>query len=181
MLRNWKFKTKLILANTLLVLVVMVFGVGSFYSYFSNIITGRSLSDFGAITGKTTQQFDTLLYNMDKLALQIAANPTVVNTFGKIERDVPGNYFIREPVVRSQMLFLLDSYNFKRDSNSRVFLYNDWGDFIYSASVMTTNSACEAFLAGEDFEKTKQSFSQEGYYVRYKPPQADDMNDSPTL
>ena len=118
---------------------------------------------------------------MDKLALQIAANPTVVNTFGKIERDVPGNYFIREPVVRSQMLFLLDSYNFKRDSNSRVFLYNDWGDFIYSASVMTTNSACEAFLAGEDFEKTKQSFSQEGYYVRYKPPQADDMNDSPTL
>ena len=78
---------------------------------------------------KTATQLDTLYYEMDRTALQIAANPEVVECFQTLPRQEEGNYFTDHPIEKNKMKKLLESYNFKSDGHARICLYNMYDDF----------------------------------------------------
>ncbi|MEG0764349.1 MAG: sensor histidine kinase, partial [Oscillospiraceae bacterium] len=177
-MKKAKFQTKLIFYNVLIFLIITVLVMGLFYYYLVNNISKRMIADFEALANKSAGQMNTLIYNMDKTALQIAANPTVVNYFNAIPKDKDTNYFINEPLVSNEIIKLLNSYNFKKDGNSRVCLYNDSNDFVYSATTMTTSTAVADFFNTDTFKQTQKYFENNNAYSLFKAPKSDILNDS---
>ena len=76
--RQIKFTEKLIIYNLILFFVIMFLVTAVFYFRVWRDTKQRAQRDFAALAEKTTSQFDQLIYNMDKTALQIAANPAIV-------------------------------------------------------------------------------------------------------
>lgn len=173
-----KFTSKLLIYNLILFLLVMLAVISVFYFRVWRDTDKRARDDFKALTEKTTSQFGQLLYNMDKTALQIAANPNIVTRFSRIPKTSDGRYFVDNPQIAGEVVKLLNSYNFKRDGNSRICLYNDRGDFVYSAMTMTTVDGVEHFFETEDFRNVKEAFSKENVFSSLRPPGEDILNTS---
>lgn len=172
-----KFQSKLIISQIAVMVCLILLLVGIFYGYVVEDMTNKALEDFQTISTKSVTQFDTLLYNMDKTALQVAANPNIVNTFQKI-REKEGNYFIQEPVISANVVKLLNSYNFKKDAFARICLYNDYEDFVCTATTVTTQSGIKAYFNSKFFENTKKHFKQNTNYSYHLSPGEDLLNDS---
>lgn len=177
-LRKRRFSTKLILYNLLLFAVILLVVVGVFYFWVLQDSKNRTRNDFAAMAQRTAGQFDNLVYNMDKMALQIAANPNIVSWFGAIPQNTNGRYFIENPLIANRIVQLLNSYNFKRDGNSRICLYNDNGDFVYSATVMTTLGGITNFLEGPEFAKIQSYFCGDAAFSMLREPGSDTLNSS---
>lgn len=173
-----KFTTKLICYNLLLFSVILLAVVGVFYFWVVRDSKNRARDDFAAMAQRTAGQFDNLVYNMDKMALQIAANPNIVAWFGAIPEGTQGRYFIENPLTANRIVQLLNSYNFKRDGNTRICLYNDNGDFVYSATVMTTLGGINAFLEGPEFAGIQTHFMGDNAFSMLREPGRDILNSS---
>lgn len=172
-----KFESKLIVSQIIIVICLILLLVGLFYSYVVKDMTWRTREDFDTITSKTVTQFDALLYNMDKTALQVAANPSIVSVFQTMNKE-PGNYFLQERSVNAYIVKLLNSYNFKRDSFARICLYNDNEDYVCTATTVTTASGMKNYLESEYFIDTQKHFQQNGKYMHYLAPKEDMLNDT---
>ena len=68
----------------------------------------------------------------------IRDSPNIVSVFQKVDQEPDSNFFIREPLIASEVLKLLNSYNFKKDGYARICLYNDDQDFVCTATTVTT-------------------------------------------
>ena len=177
-MKKRKFTTRLIIYNLLLFFVILLAVVGVFYFWVVRDSRRRARDDFAAMAQRTAGQFDNLAYNMDKMALQIAANPNIVAWFGAIPADTGGRYFIENPLTANRIVQLLNSYNFKRDGNTRICLYNDNGDFVYSARVMTTLGGIQSFVNGPEFAAIQAYFSGETAFSMLREPGGDILNSS---
>ena len=176
--KRYNFQTKLLVYNTTLTIIIMFFIIGIFYNYIVKNITERAIYDFEVITSKTVTQIDDLIYDMDRTALQIAANPNILFYFSNVDDDTETNYFTKSPSVAPKVVQLLNSYNFKKDANMRICLYNNLNDFIYSALAMTTLTAIEDFFESDNFYDTQKYFAQNNVFSMYRKPQNDILNDS---
>lgn len=177
-MKRIRFTTKLTLYHLLILLAVMLTVITVFYFWVVRDAEQRARKDFGALTEKTAGQFDTLLYNMDKTALQIAANPNIVTWFGRLPKGEEGNYFIENPLLAGDIVTLLNSYNFKKDGNTRICLYNDEEDFVYSATTMTTVDGVESFFDSQDFQAVQRHFSGNTVFSVLRNPGPDILNTS---
>lgn len=177
-MKKRKFTTRLIFYNLLLFSVIMLAVVGVFYFWVVRDSKNRARDDFSAMAQRTAGQFDNLVYNMDKMALQIAANPNIVSWFGAIPDDTGGRYFIENPLTANRIVQLLNSYNFKRDGNTRICLYNDNGDFVYSATVMTNLGGISNFVEGAEFAAIQKYFLGETAFSMLREPGPDTLNSS---
>ncbi|MCI7383910.1 MAG: histidine kinase [Hungatella hathewayi] len=178
MLRKVKFQSKMIFFQIVMVLLVSAALMGIFYRYVVDAITERANDDFEVIAGSVADRLDNHFYNMDKTALQIAANPNIVSVFQKVDRREDQNFFIREPLVASEVVKLLNSYNFKKDGYARICLYNDYRDFVCTATTVTTASGTEAYFSGGGYAKIRDFFKQDDSFVYFVPPQNDVLNDT---
>lgn len=172
-----KFQSKLIISQIVIVICLILLLAGLFYGYVVEDMTRKAREDFNTISLKTVTQFDTLLYNMDKTALQVAANPSIVSVFQTIGEE-PGNYFLQERAVSANIVKLLNSYNFKKDSFARICLYNDYEDFVCTATTVSTSSGMKNYLESEYFKSTQNHFQQNNNYMYYLTPKEDLLNDS---
>lgn len=168
----------MIFFHIVIVLFVSAALMGIFYQYVVNAITERTNDDFEVIAGSVADRLDNHLYNMDKTALQIAANPNIVSVFQKVDHNADQNFFIREPLVASEVVKLLNSYNFKKDGYARICLYNDDRDFICTATTVTTATGTEAYFSSQGYAKIRDFFQQEDSFVYFVPPQKDLLNDT---
>lgn len=173
-----KFQHRLIWYNFIIFMIIFLVAGGVFFYNSAMDLNRQASQDFETLANKTTMQLNTLIYNMDKTAVQIAANPSVVRWFSGIPEVHPGNYFVEEPVISHNVVQLLNSYNFKKDGNSRILLYNDHGDFVYSAMTMTTMEPINQYLKSEEFHRIQQYFQEGEVYSYFCPPQEDTLNDS---
>ena len=110
----------MIFFHIVIVLFVSAALMGIFYRYVVDAITERTNDDFEVIATSVADRLDNHLYNMDKTALQIAANPNIVSVFQKVDQEPDSNFFIREPLIASEVIKLLNSYNFKKDGYARI-------------------------------------------------------------
>lgn len=175
---HMKFQHKLIWYNFIVFMLIILSAAGCFFYYMAMDLKRQAYHDFETLANKTTMQLNTLVYNMDKTAVQIAANPNIVKWFLSIPADYRGNYFIEEPIVAQNVVQLLNSYNFKKDGNSRILLYNDNGDFVYSATTMTTSEPIRRYLESRDFSDVRLYFESGSVYSYFRPPMEDNLNDS---
>ncbi len=178
MFRRFHFQTKMILAqNAILFLAVLAIGT-IFYLRNRNTMRENALADFQTLSDGVASQIDTHFYMMDKTALQIAANPDVIEIFHGTGQNGEYNYFARDPFASARLVRLLTSYNFKRDGFERICLYNDYRDFVYTATESTLDSGIDRWFASEEFAKIQECFSDPESVVYYGNPAQDVFNDA---
>ena len=110
---------------------------------------------------------------MDRTALQIAANPEVVECFQTLPRQEEGNYFTDHPIEKNKMKKLLESYNFKSDGHARICLYNMYDDFVCTANRAVTDAGITYSFQSEDYAEVEKHFSEEDTYIYYRQPTSD--------
>lgn len=181
MFRKFHFQTKIILIQNLIILFVVITLGSFFYHKVMETIKESNSEDFRAVSESVADQIDNHLYIMDKTALQIAANPDIIQLFSNTGKDHKTNYFTREPFANAQIVRLLNSYNFKRDGFERICIYNDTKDFAYTATTPTTVSGIEKWFESGRFQKIQKFFTKEGNYVCFESPDDDILNDAGML
>lgn len=169
---------KMIFYQVLVILLIMLAITSFFYQYLFITLSEQSAKDFDTIIAKSAGQYEKLLYDMDRTALQIAANPSIVKAFQKVDKSVEENYFIREPAISAEIVRLLNSYNFKMDSFARICLYNDHKDFVCTAARPTTITGMNTFFKSSKYDSIRKHFKDNDNFLLYLPPEEDCLNDS---
>lgn len=178
MLRRFRFQTKIILAQNIVILFVVIALGSIFYFRIRDTMEENILEDFRIVSDGATKQIDDHFYMMDKTALQVAANPNIVQLFIEMGSNSGYNYFTNEPLVNTEVVRLLNSYNFKEDGFERICLYNDSHDFVYTATETTTESGIDKWFQSDRFLEVQDFFRQEGNFAYYVEPSEDILNDS---
>lgn len=176
-MRKINYQTKFLLYHAAILIFIIVGVVGYFYYLISNQYKENDKKDFQVIAEKTAEQVDSLFYEMDFVALQIAANPSIVNVFQKIPETVDGNYFRVHPSINVEVKNLLESYNFKNDSFSRICLYNDYKDFVCTSNRAITENGITNFFCTDSFNSIQKYFSDPNNYIYYKYPETDVLSE----
>lgn len=181
MFHKFHFKTKIILAQNIIILFVVIILGSVYYQKVMATMSESMQEDFKIVSDSVIDQLDNHFYVIDKTAVQIAANPDIVDVFRKLARSSEINYFQQEPLVNAEVVGLLNSYNFKKDGVKRICLYNQHHDFVYTATDITTNSGIAQWFESDSFKKVQQFFEAENRYVYYTWCQDDILNDTGAL
>ena len=172
-MRKMKYQTKFLLYHTGIMVLLIIGIVGWFYGVVVDEMHSRESSDFRIITEKTATQLDTLYYEMDRTALQIAANPEVVEAFQALPVKEDGNYFTSHPIEQNRLKKLLESYNFKSYGHVRICLYNMYDDFVCTANRAITDAGIAYFFQSEDYTEVERYFSGENTFIYHRQPVTD--------
>lgn len=178
MFQRFQFKTKIILAQNLIILFVVITLGTIYYQKVSSNMSERILEDFEIVSDSVVNQLDNHFYVLDKTALQIAANPEIVNKFRKLTGSSETNYFQEEPLENAEIVELLNSYNFKKDGIKRICLYNQYHDFVYTTTDITTNSGIDKWFQSKGFRNVEKYFEKENHHVYYNWSSNDILNDT---
>ena len=178
MFHRFQFKTKIILVQNLIIFFVVITLGTIYYQKISSNMSESILEDFQVVSDSVVNQLDNHFYVLDKTALQIAANPDIVNEFRKLVGNSETNYFTEEPLRNADIVELLNSYNFKKDGIKRICLYNQYHDFVYTATDVTTDSGIDKWFHSEAFNKVQNYFEKENQHVYYNWSQDDILNDT---
>lgn len=178
MFHNFRFQTKIILVQNAIILFVVITLGSIFYRKVMDTMTESIHEDFQIVSDSIINQLDNHFYTMDKTALQIAANPDIVGMFKNLGGSSKTNYFEQEPFANAKAVKLLNSYNFKKDGFERICLYNQYHDFVYTATTTTTNSGFSRWFESSRFKDMQQFFKKEGRHVYYSAPMEDILNDT---
>lgn len=176
-MKKINYQTKFLLYHAAILVLIIIGVVGYFYYLISREYKENDRKDFQVIAEKTAEQINSLFYEMDLIALQIAANPSVVNVFQKIPETAEANYFRIYPAVNAEVKNLLESYNFKNNSFSRICLYNDNQDFVCTSNRAITEHGISAFFAANSFYSVQNYFSDANHYIYYKYPETDVLSE----
>ncbi len=180
------FSVRVFLFNTLFIVLLSAIVLSYFYFFVLGAETDKAQRNLDTLTGKTGQQLETLISEMDRTALQLAANPYVMDVFNNLptHNNAMRNYFINEKLYSKEIVRYLNTFNIKRDMMARILLYNDQGDFISSGYLPTTNTAVLHFFDAQNplgINQIHQYFSEDTpAFMAYVPPRKDPFSeDSP--
>lgn len=174
-MKKLKYQTKFLLYHTGIMILLIIGIAGWLYRTVVSEMRSRESSDFRIIAEKTATQLDSLYYEMDRTALQIAANPNVVDIFQTLPVNSPGNYFTEHPVEKNDIKKLLESYNFKNDGHARICLYNQYDDFVCTANRAITDEGIRRFFESDDYLAVKDYFSESDRFIYYRQPSYDTL------
>lgn len=172
-MKKLKYQTKFLLYHTAIMILIIIGLAGYFYTVVVGEMREKERSDFRIIAEKTAAQIDNIYYEMDRAALQIAANPDIVDVFQPLAGAHEGNYFTEHPIAKNHVKRLLESYNFKNDGHARICLYNQSRDFVCTANRAVTDAGIEHFFGGEAFAEVREFFAEENRFVFYREPAPD--------
>ena len=178
MFHKFRFKTKMILAQNIIILFVVIILGSIYYHKVMSTMSENMQEDFKIVSDIIVNQLDNHFYVLDKTAVQIAANPDIVDMFRKLSTSSEENYFQQEPLANAEVVRLLNSYNFKRDGVKRICLYNQQNDFVYTATDITTNSGIAQWFSSESFRNVQEFFQKENRHVYYTWYKNDILNDT---
>lgn len=180
-MKKIRFQGKIIISNILLISIVLIMLVGYFYYYMMDMVNKQMTQDFRAMTSKTLNQVNNLIYDMDETALLIAANPTIVSIFSRIEGHEDTNYFHVEPTVSKPIVRLLSSYNLKKNPHLRICLYNKSSDYLYTGISPIAYDAMMTYFHSDAFQELMTYFHIPEHFFMFTPPGEDTwVGDSPT-
>ncbi len=168
-----KYQTKFLLYHIGIISLLLIGTVGYFYRVLVGEMKNKEYQDFSIIAEKTATQLDGLFYDMDRTALQIAANPDIVGIFQQLTEMSGENYFTGHPVIKAEMKKLLESYNFKNNGHSRICLYNKGNDFVCTSNRAVTEEGVIEFFEGNAFSDVRDFFQQTEEFVYYRNPETD--------
>lgn len=168
-----KYQTKFFLYHTVIMMLIILGLVGYFYRIVVGEMKEKEEQDFRIISEKTATQLDILFYDMDRAALQIAANPDIVRVFQSLPAQPDENYFTSHPITTGEVKKLLESYNFKNDGHSRICLYNRHNDWVCTSNRAVTEKGVRQFFYGKAFGDVQDYFQEADRFVFYREPGTD--------
>ncbi|GKX27966.1 hypothetical protein SH1V18_04460 [Vallitalea longa] len=174
MIKKFKFQTKVFLSNIIIISFIMALLSICFYYFVVQVELDKADKNLNVYASKISDQYNDLLYYMDRTTLQLASNPTIIELFNEIPKDNSYNYFIEEPLITNNLIPLVISYNSKKDFTGRICLYNEFNDFFYSGTLSTNQEKVNDFLKNEVLD-IRNEFSK-GIFRLFTPPRDDPMN-----
>ncbi|HIT90936.1 MAG TPA: histidine kinase [Candidatus Merdenecus merdavium] len=172
-MKKLKYQTKFLLYHTGVMLLIILGAVGYFYHVVVDEMREKEEQNFSVITEKTANQLDTMFYEMDRMALKIAANPSIADLFQRLPEDLEDNYFKVHPIVTGEVKKILESYNFKHDGYSRICLYNNAHDFVSTSNRAVTERGILQFFESDTFDEMQRYFEEPAHFIYYKSPEPD--------
>lgn len=143
--KSLNFPTKIILFNIVLISFLTFGLLAYFYLFVADTERSKAVSNMEILSTKAGEQLDDFFANMDKAALHLSTNPTVISTFASIP-DAPGNFFETGHISSRELNDTICSYIFEDYSISRICLYNDQQDFIYTGTLNTSTDRIQSFV-----------------------------------
>lgn len=158
-MKRLKFQNGIVLMN----IVIMVFLVSSLFLYFYLFVIRteekRTMENLETIALKSGDQLDLLMHDLDDLALRLASDPVMTEGFKDLPKD-EGNYFDREPVLRKTLNDRLYMHIFATGHFSRICLYNDYEDIIYTGLLSTDSGKISRFFQSARYDDICKSVEQ---------------------
>ena len=121
-MKRLKLRTRFFVYHTGIIILITIGLVGYIYKVVVSEMKKEDEQHFQLIAQKTAAQLDSLYYNMDWTAMQIAMNPDIVRIFQNLPAEADGNYFMSHPDQNDRLKSLLGAYNLKADENLRILL-----------------------------------------------------------
>lgn len=131
---------------TLMLIIVAVF-VAVLYFFIVNSSETAAVNNQMELTGKTTEQVESYLAEMDNIALQAMSNPQLLKYFINLAGDDdPGNYFKSNALDYIDAASLLTTINGPNNTVGRVSAYNWQGDYISAGILFESNDRIQDTL-----------------------------------
>ncbi|QUI21990.1 histidine kinase [Vallitalea pronyensis] len=172
MFKKIKFQTKVFLSNVIMIFIIMIFFTTYFYSFVVQVELDKAQKNLNVYASKVSDQLNDMVYSMDRTALQLASNPSIIQLFNDMPKNPSSNYFAREPHITKRLTSLVTSYNSKKNFLGRICLYNDYNDFFYSGHLAANQDHIDAFFSGDGFLAIQEQF-RNGSYSLFIPPRED--------
>lgn len=173
------FSTKLFFTNLLIMIISLISILFYFYFYLKNKEEIQFKQTLQTLSIKIAEQTDTLIYNADKIALQIASNPYILSQFYNLPLDNLNNYFEINHFLRFEICNFLNSYNFKNDLASRICLYDDSNNFVQAGYKLSDDLAIKYFFKSNDFKEIFDFFKYDSTKSLFIPPREDPFTLTP--
>lgn len=182
MLRSIRFQTKLFAYFSALIVVLIIVSVSLLYLYMIRTATDRSLESLKQLTQKSSEQLDTMLQNMDAIALQIMNNSVVLDAFREASRSDANpnvNFFEENYILAKKTADMLMSINGPKISMARISLFNFDGDFINYGILPETASSGYAHVHRKDIAEYRDRLITDEKHRLILPPHPDYWSDDP--
>lgn len=126
----------------------------------------------------TASQVDDMVDNMDNLALQIIANPTITEGFVTASRnDGADNYFDYDVKLRTAMRNVLASLNGPNISADRINLSNGKGDYLSIGVFVESGDHVNRFLKSPAYDAYADAILSKKGRMHLIPPSTDHWSD----
>lgn len=136
-MQKYRFQKHIIIQNIIIVVVVIVLLTTAAFGYICwNYIQSYQEQQEFQLSG-INSQIDTTLGLADEIALQLAANQVVIESFKKVEKyEGSSNYFVNDTDLDYQLKQYMMSYMLKKNSIARICLFDDRQNFTFAGSMV---------------------------------------------
>lgn len=136
-MKKYRFRRKIIVMNILVIIVLIMILSFCAYFYLVRISINNFRQQLSIETASIESQIDNTMGMADEMALQLAVNDYIINTFQKIPNVLhKSNYFIENPTVDANVKKFLLSYMLKTNLIGRVCLFDNNKNFIFVGSAV---------------------------------------------
>jgi len=140
------FHTKLFFYISALMILLMSVCVVTFSLYTYKNMKSQSETNLNQLNKRITTELQTLFDDMDKLALYVSTNPSIMQAFMEAKSPNYSNSILSRKIIR-----IITSISIPNSSSRfRISLYNDNGNFI-STGIPHTKSVVEEKTTSEDY------------------------------
>lgn len=160
-MRKYKFQFKLLLTNVLVIGVIITAFLVSFFLYYMDIRSQKDVENRERILQRNCSSIENSLDMLDSIALQLSANNYISEVLKNLDDENGENYFQSEVIETQRIHEFMWSYILKPNVASRVCIYNDQGDFVYTGDALS-NAGIKKYLAPSRLKEMQTNFAQEG-------------------
>lgn len=158
-MKRLKFQNGIVLMN----IAIMTVLVSSLFLYFYLFVIRteekRTRENMETIMVKSGDQMDLLMQDLDDLALRLASDAVMTEAFKKLPEE-EGNYFDKDPVLRKLLNDQFYMHIFATGNFSRICLYNDYEDMIYTGLLSTDSGKLSSFFQSERYDDICKAVEQ---------------------
>lgn len=171
-IRLLSFKEKIMLANILVFTVILCLLSLGFSLYWYKVESEKNLSNLRTVAQAKASVINDKLYTMDRIALQLASNETIIDLFSTLPPSGSDyNYFLQNPFANVDLSTFTASFVLKKDSLSRLCIFNDSNDFFFIGEMMDFAKTAD-YIHGFSFQSILTEFENRKVKV-FIPPRPD--------
>jgi len=159
------------LKNIILIIyisVIVLFTIGTtfIYQYTKADMQNTAINSQRELTKQYSGQIDTLLANMDNIALLVLKDPLVLQKFSEVDQDKYNNFFDKQINSRILISNILQNFYTTNKAADRISIYNDKSDYVSYGILYESNDMIRKFLKNTKVDEQIQSIMDTPYEKR---------------
>lgn len=168
-MKKYKFRFQILLMNISVISFIVIAFLVVFLIYYSDGQAGRRDEELENAVENINKNISSTLEMLDSIALQLSTNNYIVGVFKELPNQDAANYFKSEVAETKTIHEFMWSYILKQNTATRVCVYNDNGDFVYSGNAVD-NSPLKEYIRDGRLLELKDAFSHQNkkkLYLKY--------------